>query len=61
LAVNAGFLVDPEDVDSIADGMRQSVVDVELRTKLVDVGLEHVKEFSWKKCAEQTIKVLINF
>ncbi len=58
LAGDAGILVDPESVDSIAEGMRKSIENDEVRAELIEVGLKRVKEFSWKKCAEETLNVL---
>jgi glycosyltransferase involved in cell wall biosynthesis len=58
LACDAAVLVDPEDVESIADGMRRVVSDQNLRQQLMGVGRERVKDFSWKKCAKETLTVL---
>jgi glycosyltransferase involved in cell wall biosynthesis len=57
LACDAAVLVDPEDVESIADGMRCVVSDQNLRQQLIGVGRERVKDFSWKKCAKETMTV----
>jgi glycosyltransferase involved in cell wall biosynthesis len=54
----AGILVDPEDVDSIADGMHRVATDRNLRQQLVEAGRERARAFSWKKCAQETIQVL---
>jgi glycosyltransferase involved in cell wall biosynthesis len=58
IAGQAAQLVEPEDVDDIADGMRQVVTDQELRRRLVEAGYERVAIFSWKKCARETLQVL---
>lgn len=58
IAGDAAILVDPEDVDSIADGMEQVVTDEELRLRLVDAGRRRAGNFSWQKCARQTLNVL---
>lgn len=58
LAGNAAVLVDPEDVESIADGMRRAVTDTELRELLIEAGVERAKEFRWERCAKQTLRVL---
>jgi glycosyltransferase involved in cell wall biosynthesis len=57
LACDAAVLVDPEDVESIADGMRRVVSNQNLRQQLISVGRERVKDFSWKKCAKETMTV----
>jgi glycosyltransferase involved in cell wall biosynthesis len=58
LAGEAAVLVDPEDVESIADGMRRVVSDQGLRQQLIEAGHQRVKDFSWEKCARQTMEVL---
>jgi glycosyltransferase involved in cell wall biosynthesis len=58
LAYDAAVLVDPEDVESIADGMYRVVSDQNLRQQLIGVGRERVKDFSWEKCAKETLTVL---
>ena len=54
---DSGILVDPEKVDSIADGIMKALSE-ETRIILVKKGLENVKRFSWEKCAKETLKVL---
>ena len=58
LACGAAVLVDPGDVESIADGMRQVATDQILRQQLISAGRERAKDFSWKKCARETLKIL---
>jgi glycosyltransferase involved in cell wall biosynthesis len=58
LACNAAVLVDPKEVENIADGMRRVVMDRGLREELIGAGRERVKAFSWKKCARETLDVL---
>lgn len=54
----AGLLVDPEDVESIAEGMRRVVEDRELRERLVAAGRHRAREFTWTRCARETLRVL---
>jgi glycosyltransferase involved in cell wall biosynthesis len=58
LAEGAAILVEPTDIDSIADGMLRVLGDSELRAQLIHAGKERVKEFSWEKCCDETISVL---
>ncbi len=58
LARQAGILVDPESVESIADGMRKVVTDQTLRRALIEAGRERAHGFTWKRCAEETLQVL---
>lgn len=55
---DAAVYVDPEDVESIANGLERVVSDERLRKDLIQKGLLHVKKFSWEKTAEETLKVL---
>ena len=58
VAGDAALLVDPLDVDAIADAMYRLVTDEALRVELARRGLENVKRFSWDKCARETLAVL---
>jgi glycosyltransferase involved in cell wall biosynthesis len=58
VAAEAGVLVDPEDVGSIADGMRSIVTDAAVRERCVQAGRRRVGEFSWHKCATETREFL---
>ena len=58
VARDAAILVDPEDVESIADGMRQILADEALRNELISAGCQRVRDFSWRKCARETLAVL---
>lgn len=58
LAGEAGVLVDPEEVESIANGMRQVVMDKNLRRRLVEAGHKRAANFTWKTCAQNTLRVL---
>jgi glycosyltransferase involved in cell wall biosynthesis len=55
---DAGYLVDPIKVDDIAAGICEVLSNSELRSLMVAKGLERVKEFSWEKCAWETLGVL---
>ena len=58
VAGDAALLVNPYDISAIADAMNNLMSDKQLRERLIYRGLERVKQFSWKKCAEQTLEVL---
>jgi glycosyltransferase involved in cell wall biosynthesis len=58
VAGDAALLVDPTDVDAIADAILRLATDDALRAWLVERGLENVKRFSWEKCARETLEVL---
>lgn len=58
LAGKAAFLVNPQDTGSIAGGILKVLRSntLEYRTK-VELGLRRAKEFSWERCAQETVKV----
>jgi len=58
VAGDAALLVNPYDIHSIADGMDKLVRDPALREGLIHRGFERVAQFSWKKCAAETLGVL---
>ena len=47
VAGGAALLVDPHDVESIADGLRQAVSDRAVRADLIAKGFERARQFSW--------------
>ena len=58
LAEGAAVMVDPESVDSIADGMRRVLDDQALRARLMEAGRERSRAFQWGRCAVETLRVL---
>lgn len=57
VAGKGAILVNPYDVDGIANAMIRVKGEAE-RGKLVKAGFENIKKYSWKKCADETLKVL---
>ena len=58
IAGDAAILVDPTDVDALADAMLQLSQNEALRQRLIAAGYENVKRFSWVKAAQETLAVL---
>jgi glycosyltransferase involved in cell wall biosynthesis len=58
VAGEAAWLVDPTDVDAIADGLYRLLTDKELRARLVACGYRNVLRFSWDQAARQVLSVL---
>ena len=54
IAGEAAVYFDPEDRDSIEEAVKRVVYDADLRKKMIEKGSERVKDFSWRKTAEQT-------
>jgi glycosyltransferase involved in cell wall biosynthesis len=59
VAGDAALLVDPHDVDAIAEAMHRLVTDEALRIELSRRGLANVQRFSWEKCARETLALLL--
>ena len=53
----AGILVDPHNIEDIARGIKEALT---RRNELVKKGLHQYRQFSWEKCAKETLEVLKN-
>lgn len=56
---DAALQVPPEDHEALTAGIKQIVLDRELREQLVNNGFTNVGDYSWEKAAEQTLNVLL--
>ena len=54
---DAACYVDPQDVQSIAEGMNKVLSDNELRRSLIKNGKARANLFTWQKTAQETLKV----
>lgn len=52
-----GVLVEPKDEQALAIGLVRVLADRDLRARLRASGLEHVRQFSWQRVAEQVLVV----
>ncbi|MGE3841981.1 MAG: glycosyltransferase family 4 protein [Vicinamibacterales bacterium] len=57
VAGDAAVLIDPYDVDSIADGLRRALTDESLREELVSRGLARVRDYSWERSVTRVREV----
>ncbi|MEA3489888.1 MAG: glycosyltransferase family 1 protein [Candidatus Omnitrophota bacterium] len=57
VAGRSAFLVSPSDIEQTADIVYNIIVNKELKSGMVESGLENVKQFSWRETARQTLKV----
>jgi len=57
---NAGLLIDTHDFDAFAANMVKVVEDNDFRQGLINRGLARAQEYSWDKCAKETLDVLLN-
>ena len=55
---DTGILIDPEKVESIAEGIEKVLSSHKTNFDLVKKGLENSRRFSWETCASETLKVL---
>jgi len=60
VAGDAILYFDHQDKKAIAEAMAEIINNVELHKELTEKGLERVKNFSWKRCAEETLKEILN-
>lgn len=54
---DAGILLDPKQPDELCQAILDVVGDSNLRSKLSQRSIKQASNFSWKKCAEQTVQV----
>jgi len=54
----AALLADPYNIQDIAEQIEKLIIDKELRDQLIKSGFERVKNFSWEKCATETLEIL---
>jgi glycosyltransferase involved in cell wall biosynthesis len=57
VAGDAGWLVDPYDVDAIARGLQELLEDSRKQDDLAARGLERARLFTWRQVADQTLRV----
>jgi glycosyltransferase involved in cell wall biosynthesis len=58
VAGNAALLVDPLDVDDIAEAIQRLIEDGQLRSQLVRLGRDRLLEFDWGQAASRVAAVL---
>ena len=53
----AAVLIDPYDVEGMANAIGRVLLDEQLRAELIKKGFKQVKKFSWEKTAKETLEV----
>jgi glycosyltransferase involved in cell wall biosynthesis len=53
----AAMIINPENVFDIARGIREVLLDQDLRARLIKSGFERVKQFSWHRTATEVLEV----
>lgn len=54
---DCAIIVNPDDLDSIAEGIVKIVDDDRTRQRLIDKGLANAKRFSWQLTAKRTLQI----
>ena len=54
---DAALLINPNSETALAEAMRKMLNSTQLRQRYSQAGVEQAKKFSWRKCAEETLKV----
>jgi glycosyltransferase involved in cell wall biosynthesis len=57
VAGDAAMLVDPNDAGAIASAMKEMMTNTALRDSLISKGYRRLDNFSWEKCAQETLRV----
>jgi glycosyltransferase involved in cell wall biosynthesis len=57
VAGGAALLFDPHNTSAITETIRRLLDDAPLRERLIEAGWARAREFSWERCAEQTLAV----
>jgi glycosyltransferase involved in cell wall biosynthesis len=58
VAGDAALMVDPLDTGAIAEGLARLACDAALRQELRQRGYRRAAQFTWDRCAEETLRVL---
>lgn len=53
---NAGLMIDPYNIDKLADSMYGVLIDEDLQANMIQKGINRAKMFSWERCASETLK-----
>lgn len=59
VAGKAAMYFDPNDVEDIKNKLEKYIANQELKTLFKHLGLQRVQNFSWTKCAQETIKYIL--
>ena len=57
IAGGASLVVDPDNTDELAEALARVTADEPLRRDLIERGFARVKDFSWDRCAHETLAV----
>lgn len=55
----AGLLVDPYDIDALAEAIRSVLEDAHRQTRMAEAGRLRSRLFTWQRCAQETLAVYL--
>jgi glycosyltransferase involved in cell wall biosynthesis len=58
VAGDAALLVDPLNTEQLTSALQQVATNERLRDELAEKGFRQVQKFSWRRSAEETLRVL---
>lgn len=59
IAGGGTMLADPNSVEQMANALYKVINNRELHTNLIKKGFNNIKRFSWEKCAQETLNVIL--
>ncbi len=60
IAGNCAILIDPKSTKSIENGILKIINDETITKTLINCGKNRVKQFSWKKAAQETLDIILD-
>ncbi len=60
IAGNGAILVESKNIEEICEKMYKIISDQDFKKDLINRGYENVKNFSWEKCAKETLNILVS-
>ncbi len=55
---DAAIMINPYNLDELLRAIEAVLFNDDLRNHLIERGYEHIKKFSWQKCARETLEIL---
>ncbi len=60
IAGEAAYFFDPYNIQEMAETIEQTLKYSYLRNQMIEKGKQRISQYSWKKCAQQTLALLIS-
>lgn len=59
VAGEGAVLINPKNIEELSGMMRKIIDDNDFKKRLITQGKENIKRFSWGKCAQETLNILL--